>query len=79
MTATAEADVDNVALAWLKSLGWNIVRGTTGAERSDYGQMMLDQRLRPRPSPAGSPSLPVGTQDDALRKHPCFHWNKGSE
>ena len=52
MTALTEADVEQVALDLLSGLGWGVAHGpdiapdTPDAERSDYGQVVLEQRLR---------------------------------
>ena len=52
MTTIAESTVEDAALAWLESLGWRIAHGpdiapdTPGAERSDYGAVVLERRLR---------------------------------
>ena len=50
MTTITEADVEQVALDWLKGLGWqahgpDIGPGTPNAERIDYGQVVLERRL----------------------------------
>lgn len=47
-----ESVVEEAALAWLESLGWVVVHGSEiapdepGAERRDYGQVVLEERLR---------------------------------
>ena len=52
MTTLSEADVEVAALDWLANLGWRVAHGpdiapdTPGAERSDYGQVVLERRLR---------------------------------
>ncbi len=52
MTTITESTVEDAALAWLESLGWNIVHGpdiapdTPGAERGDYAAVVLERRLR---------------------------------
>ena len=52
MTTITEADVEAAALAWLEGLGWQVAHGpdiapdTPSAERSDYGQVVLERRLR---------------------------------
>ena len=73
MTAITESTVEDVALAWLKSLGWNIDHGpniapdTLAAERSDYGEVLLEQRLRDSLA-RFNPDLPAEALDDAFRK-----------
>ena len=52
MTGFAESTVEDAALAWLESLGWNVAHGpdiapdTPGTERGDYGAVVLERRLR---------------------------------
>ena len=74
MTAgLTEAVVEDAALDWLKSLGWtiahgpNIALGSDTAERADYGQVILEQRLRDTLARL-NPSLPADALDDAFRK-----------
>ena len=74
MTATiTEAVVEDAALAWLETLGWTIAHGpdiapdTADAERTDYGQVFLEQRLRDALARL-NPSLPTDALDDAFRK-----------
>ena len=69
MTVLTEAVVEDAALAWLESLGWTIARGPDIAteERTDYGQVILEQRLRNALARL-NPSLPADALDDAFRK-----------
>ena len=52
MTTITEADVEQAALDWLSALGWQVAHGpdiapeTPNAERADYGQVVLERRLR---------------------------------
>ena len=52
MSTLSEADVEQVALEWLSSQGWQTVYGpgmapdTPGAERTDFTQVVLEERLR---------------------------------
>ena len=77
MTILTEADVESAALEWLSGLGWQTAHGpdlasdTPGAERADFGQVVLDRRLQDALARL-NPSLPVSALDDALRKltHP---------
>ena len=52
MTTLTEADVEQAALEWLAGLGWQVAYGpdvapdTPNAERTDYGQVVLERRLR---------------------------------
>ena len=73
MSGVTESTVEDAALAWLKSLGWNVTYGpdiapdTPGAERTDYGQMVLEQRVRDALARL-NPDLPAATLEDAFRK-----------
>ena len=77
MTTFTESTVEDAALAWLESLGWNVAHGpdiapdTPGTERSDYGAVVLEQRLRDTLARL-NPNLPTEALDDAFRKltHP---------
>ncbi len=70
--AFAESVVEEAALAWLNALGWTIKHGPEiapgepDAERTDYGQVVLEGRLR-----AGfarlNPALPPEALEDAFR------------
>ena len=72
MTIT-EADVEEAALDWLRDIGWQVVHGpdmapdTPNAERSDYGQVVLERRLRDALGEL-NPGLPAEALDDAFRK-----------
>ena len=52
MTTITEAVVESAALDWLAALGWQVAHGrdiapdTPNAERGDYGQAVLERRLR---------------------------------
>ena len=52
MTTLTEADVEETALDWLAAVGWQVAHGpdiapeTPNTERNDYGQVVLEQRLR---------------------------------
>ena len=52
MARLTDSVVEDAALAWLESLGWQIKYGpdigpeTPTAKRVDYGQVVLEQRLR---------------------------------
>ena len=69
MTVLTEAVVEDAALAWLESLGWTIAHGPDIAteERTDYGQVILEQRLRNALARL-NPLLPTDALDDAFRK-----------
>ena len=48
----SEADVEQVALEWLSTQGWQTAYGpdiapdTPGAERADFTQVVLEERVR---------------------------------
>jgi type I restriction enzyme, R subunit len=74
MTTTfAESVVEDAALAWLGSLGWTvkhgpeIAPGELAAERADYGQVVIAQRLRDALGRLNQ-ALPAEALDDAFRK-----------
>ena len=68
-----ESDVEQAAFDWLESLGWAIAHSpdiapdTPGAERLDYGQVVLEQRLRDALTRL-NPDLPAAALDDAFRQ-----------
>ena len=51
MTDLSESDIEEIALDWLRSLGWSIAHGSdispggAKAEREDYGEVVLKRRL----------------------------------
>ncbi len=61
-----ESLVEQVALAWLESLGWQIEHGPN-AERDDYGQVVLERQLGDALASL-NPTLPPSSLDDAFRK-----------
>ena len=69
----SESDVEEAALAWLTALGWQTTYGPDIApngsieERSDYGVIVLQQRLRNALARL-NPDLPLEALDDAYRK-----------
>ena len=69
----SECTVEDVALEWLAGLGWRVAHGpdiapdTPGAARDDYGQVVLERRLRDALARL-NPNLPVGTLNDAFRR-----------
>ena len=77
MTILTEADVEVAALDWLSNLGWAVAHGpdiapdTPNAERTDFGQVVLEFRLRNALADL-NPSLPPSALDDAYHKltHP---------
>ena len=73
MGSFTESTVEQAALAWLESVGWSvrhgaeIAPGELAAERSDYGQVVLAQRLRDALGRLNR-GLPAVALDDAFRK-----------
>ncbi len=73
MTTITEADVEEAALDWLRELGWQVAHGpdiapdSPDAERDDYGQAVLERRLRDALGVL-NPALPSDALDDAYRK-----------
>jgi len=68
-----ESVVEQAALAWLESIGWSvrngaeIAPGEPAAERDDYGEVVLTQRLRDALARL-NPALPAEAIEDAFRK-----------
>ena len=73
MTSIRESEVEDAALAWLEGLGWRVAHGpdiapdTPSTERADYGQVVLERRLRDALAEL-NPDLPGDAIDDAYRK-----------
>ncbi|MGB8327606.1 MAG: type I restriction endonuclease, partial [Steroidobacteraceae bacterium] len=73
MSAFTESVVEQAALAWLESVGWAVKNGAAiapgepAAERDDYGQVVLAQRLRDALARL-NPALPAEALEDAFRK-----------
>src|SRR6266545_4445758 len=73
MAGVTESTVEQAALAWLESVGWSVRHGAEvapgelAAERSDYGQVVLEQRLRDALAQLNR-GLPAGALDDAFRR-----------
>ena len=72
-TSLSESTVEGVALDWLASLGWHVAHGpgiapdTPGAERGEYGEVVLRGRLRSALSRL-NPHVPDGALEDACRR-----------
>jgi type I restriction enzyme R subunit len=68
-----ESLVEDAALAWLENLGWSVRHGSDiapsepAAERDDYSQVVLAQRLRDALTLL-NPQLPAEALEDAFRK-----------
>ena len=68
-----ESEVEDAALDWLAGCGWSVAHGpdiapdAPGAERADYGAVVLEGRLRGALQRL-NPDLPAGALEDAYRK-----------
>ncbi len=73
MTRFTESVVEQAALAWLESLGYtvkhgpDIAPGELDAERTDYGDVVLEDRLRQAMARL-NPDLPHEATEDAYRR-----------
>lgn len=73
MASLNESEVEKAALAWLQAVGWTIrhgaemVPGELFGERDDYGQVILDERLRDALARL-NPELPPEALEDAFRR-----------
>ncbi|TAM99107.1 MAG: type I restriction endonuclease subunit R [Rhodanobacteraceae bacterium] len=73
MSGFNEAHVEEAALAWLHDVGWQVAHGPDiapdmpGAERRDFGEVILADRLRAALARL-NPDLPAEALDDAFRK-----------
>jgi type I restriction enzyme, R subunit len=72
-TFTQNPLVEQAALTWLEDVGWKVRNGAEiapgefAAERDDYGQVVLAQRLRDALARL-NPTLPAEALEDAFRK-----------
>ena len=72
MSTLTEADVEQSALSWLSSLGWQTAYGpdiapdTPGSERTDFTQVVLEERLRDALINL-NPGLPASALETGLR------------
>jgi type I restriction enzyme R subunit len=68
-----ESTVEEAALGWLEAVGWQVAHGPEiapdlpAAERTDYGEVVLAQRLRDALARL-NPGLPAEALEDAFRK-----------
>ena len=73
MAGFTESVVEDAALNWLAGVGWSVAHGpdiapdTPGAERADYEQVVLEQRLRDALALLNH-DLPAAALDDAFRR-----------
>ncbi len=80
MIRFTESTVEDASLAWLETAGWKIAHGPDiapdmpAAERRDYGEVVLAQRLRDALSHAsfiGFTGTPIELQDANTRAAKC--------
>ena len=68
-----ESIIEEATLSWLENLGYSIKNGLEiapgepAAERADYGQVILEDRLR-QALALLNPTIPTDALDDAFRK-----------
>ncbi len=73
MARMTESIVEDAALAWLEAVGWRVAHGpdiapdALLAERRDYSEVVLAQRLRDALARL-NPDLPADALEDAFRK-----------
>jgi type I restriction enzyme R subunit len=73
VTRFTESVVEDATLGWLESIGWSIAHGPDiapdmpAAERQNYGEVVLAQRLRDALARL-NPALPAEALEDAFRK-----------
>ncbi|MBX5463364.1 MAG: type I restriction endonuclease subunit R [Steroidobacteraceae bacterium] len=73
MTGLRESDIETSALDWLKCLGYTVLHGPDiapgelAAERRNYGEVVLERRLRDALTRL-NPTLPSEALEDAFRK-----------
>ncbi len=73
MSTFTESEVESAALEWLHGLGWDVMHGpdiapdTLLAERCDFGEVVLGQRLRDALARL-NPDLPAEALQDAFCK-----------
>ena len=79
-SGVTESVVEQAALAWLESLGWDVLHGPDiapgepAAERGNYGQVVLERRLRDALAWL-NPDLPTEALEAAFRK---LTWPEGA-
>lgn len=73
MAHLTESDIESAALAWLENLGYQILfgpeiaPGMPAAERENYGQVVLERRLR-QALERLNPDVPPDALEEAFRK-----------
>ena len=72
-----ESDIEEAALDWLTELGYTVLHGpdiapdTPDAERSTYGEVVLERRFRDAVTHL-NPNIPAEAHEEAIQKvlHP---------
>jgi len=73
MAGFTESEIEQAALAWFESAGWTVRHGTeiaagaSTAERADYGQVVLERRVRDALAQL-NPGLPAEALEEAFRR-----------
>ncbi len=73
MTGISEADLEEICLGWFEELGWNrihsldIAPDSPNAERPDYSEVILKERLRGALERI-NPDVPASGIDEAVKK-----------
>ena len=69
MTTFSESEGEQAAFEWLERLGWGVAHApdAPNAERSDYGQVVLERRLRYALADL-NPKLSTDALEDTCRK-----------
>lgn len=73
MAQLTESDIESAALTWLENLGYQILfgpeiaPGMPAAERENYGQVVLERRLR-QVLERLNPDVPPDALEEAFRK-----------
>jgi type I restriction enzyme R subunit len=73
MSTFTESMIEQATLAWFESVGWSVKHGAEiapgepAAERGDYGQVAIEQRLCDALARL-NPALPAEALEDAFRK-----------
>jgi type I site-specific restriction-modification system R (restriction) subunit len=71
MSSFTESVIEDAALAWLEAAGWAVLHGpdiapaSPGAERDNYGQMLLAARLRAALARL-NPQIPADALEDVV-------------
>jgi hypothetical protein len=84
VTIFSESVVEQAALVWLEAIGWRVARGPDiapdmpAAERRDYGEVVLAQRLRDAVARL-NPTLPAEAVVLLGRRRPAQPLDRGRQ